>query len=93
MAVGRIASTGASVLFGWPGNPRGMVGFYTFVRDALLAMSGATVSRSDAAARCTTAIRKRPGRKPSTARHRVAGAEARGRSRSPLAGLGRAAAA
>lgn len=65
MAVGRIASRGReAVLFGLPGNPVAvMVGFYTFVRDALLAMSGAAVeplARLQAA--CTTAIRKRPGR-------------------------------
>jgi len=65
MAVGRIASQGReAVLFGLPGNPVAvMVGFYTFVRDALLAMSGAAVEPLPMLqARCTTAIRKRPGR-------------------------------
>jgi len=65
MAVGRIASQGReAVLFGLPGNPVAvMVGFYTFVRDALLAMSGAAVEPLPMLqARCATAIRKRPGR-------------------------------
>jgi molybdopterin molybdotransferase len=65
MAVGRIASQGReAVLFGLPGNPVAvMVGFYAFVRDALLAMSGATVQPLPMLqARCTTVIRKRPGR-------------------------------
>ncbi len=45
MAIGRIGSDGATgaILFGLPGNPVAvMVTFYAFVRDALLAMSGAT---------------------------------------------------
>jgi len=65
MAVGRIASQGReAVLFGLPGNPVAvMVGFYAFVRDALLALSGATVRPLPMLqARCTAAIRKRPGR-------------------------------
>jgi molybdopterin molybdotransferase len=65
MAVGRIASNGReAVLFGLPGNPVAvMVAFYTFVRDALLAMSGAEVGPLPMLqARCTTVIRKRPGR-------------------------------
>ena len=44
MAIGRIESAGhTAVLFGLPGNPVAvMVTFYALVRDALLAMSGAT---------------------------------------------------
>ena len=61
MAIGRIHS---AILFGLPGNPVAvMVTFYAFVREALLAMSGATpepVPRLRAA--CTTALRKKPGR-------------------------------
>ncbi len=61
MAIGRI---GNSVLFGLPGNPVAvMVTFYAFVRDALLAMSGATPAPLPLVrARCTTALRKKPGR-------------------------------
>ena len=46
MAIGRIESQGRqAILFGLPGNPVAvMVTFYAFVRDALLAMSGATPS-------------------------------------------------
>ncbi|MBX9794137.1 MAG: molybdopterin molybdotransferase MoeA [Burkholderiaceae bacterium] len=46
MAIGRIESNGRqAILFGLPGNPVAvMVTFYAFVRDALLAMSGATPS-------------------------------------------------
>ncbi|MEO7056131.1 MAG: molybdopterin-binding protein, partial [Caldimonas sp.] len=45
MAIGRIESAGhTAVLFGLPGNPVAvMVTFYALVREALLAMSGATV--------------------------------------------------
>ncbi len=54
----------SAILFGLPGNPVAvMVTFYAFVRDALLAMSGA---RSEPLpmlqAACTTALRKKPGR-------------------------------
>ena len=45
MAIGRIGEPGGhqAMLFGLPGNPVAvMVTFYAFVRDALLAMSGAT---------------------------------------------------
>lgn len=61
MAIGRI---GNSVLFGLPGNPVAvMVTFYAFVRDALLAMSGATPAPLPLLrARCSTALRKKPGR-------------------------------
>ena len=47
MAIGRIESGGrAAILFGLPGNPVAvMVTFYALVRDALLAMSGATRRR------------------------------------------------
>ena len=61
MAIGRI---GNAVLFGLPGNPVAvMVTFYAFVRDALLAMSGAQVEPLPMLrAACTSAIRKKPGR-------------------------------
>jgi len=65
MAVGRLHSAGReALLFGLPGNPVAvMVTFYTFVREALLAMSGATpVPLPRLVAACTTTIRKRPGR-------------------------------
>ena len=60
-AEGRI---GNAVLFGLPGNPVAvMVTFYAFVRDALLAMSGARVEPLPMLrAACTSAIRKKPGR-------------------------------
>ena len=65
MAIGRIA-TGehSAILFGLPGNPVAvMVTFYAFVRDALRAMSGATVEPLPMLrAACTEAIRKKPGR-------------------------------
>lgn len=61
MAIGRI---GDAVLFGLPGNPVAvMVTFYAFVRDALLAMSGAQIEPLPMLrAACTSAIRKKPGR-------------------------------
>ncbi len=65
MAIGRIASGGhGAILFGLPGNPVAvMVTFYAFVRDALLAMSGATVEPLPMLrAASTAAIRKKPGR-------------------------------
>ena len=65
LAVGRIESGGhQTILFGLPGNPVAvMVTFYAFVRDALLAMSGATASALPMLrAATTTAMRKRPGR-------------------------------
>ncbi|HET9820437.1 MAG TPA: gephyrin-like molybdotransferase Glp [Burkholderiaceae bacterium] len=65
MAIGRIAGHGReAILFGLPGNPVAvMVTFYAFVRDALLAMGGATPSPLPMLrARCTTALRKKPGR-------------------------------
>jgi molybdopterin molybdotransferase len=69
MAIGRIPNaarveSGGAILFGLPGNPVAvMVTFYALVRDALLAMSGATAQplpmmRVVAA----QAIRKKPGR-------------------------------
>ena len=65
MAIGRIPSQGGTaILFGLPGNPVAvMVTFYALVRDALLAMSGASpqalpMMRVAAA----QAIRKKPGR-------------------------------
>ena len=69
MAIGRIWSQGQGVgkpaiLFGLPGNPVAvMVTFYAFVRDALLAMSGATSTPLPMLKAATTeAIRKKPGR-------------------------------
>lgn len=65
-AEGRIGTEpeGGAILFGLPGNPVAvMVTFYAFVRDALLAMSGATVEPLPMLrAACTEAIRKKPGR-------------------------------
>jgi molybdopterin molybdotransferase len=57
-------SSPASWLFALPGNPvAALVTFYVFVRDALLQLAGATpVPIPMLQARCTTAIRKRPGR-------------------------------
>ena len=64
--IGRIESGGRSaILFGLPGNPVAvMVTFYAFVRDALLAMSGAapTPLLAAARARASSAMRKKPGR-------------------------------
>jgi molybdopterin molybdotransferase len=53
-----------AVLFGLPGNPVAvMLTFYQFVRNALLAMSGATqVAPPMMQAKTVEAIRKRPGR-------------------------------
>jgi molybdopterin molybdotransferase len=65
MAIGRIASSGHSaILFGLPGNPVAvMVTFYAFVRDALLAMSGASAAPLPMLRAATRdAIRKKPGR-------------------------------
>ena len=65
MAVGRIESAGRSVIaFGLPGNPVAvMVNFYALVRDALLAMSGATTTPLLALrAASVAAVRKKPGR-------------------------------
>jgi molybdopterin molybdotransferase len=61
MAIGRI---GNAILFGLPGNPVAvMVTFYAFVRDALLAMSGATPQPLPMLrAASVGAIRKKPGR-------------------------------
>ncbi|MBV7482910.1 gephyrin-like molybdotransferase Glp [Bordetella sp. BOR01] len=65
MAIGRIhAEHGDAILFGLPGNPVAvMVTFYALVRDALLAMGGAT-PQSLPLLRCAAAraIRKKPGR-------------------------------
>ena len=53
----------SAILFGLPGNPVAvMVTFYAFVRDALLAMSGATVAAAADAAR--GAARSRSARSP-----------------------------
>lgn len=65
MAIGRIASGGRqAILFGLPGNPVAvMVTFYAFVRDALLAMSGAAAEPLPLLrAASAQAIRKKPGR-------------------------------
>ncbi|MEO8310158.1 MAG: gephyrin-like molybdotransferase Glp [Caldimonas sp.] len=65
MAIGRIASGGReAILFGLPGNPVAvMVTFYALVRDALLAMSGATAMPLLVVRAASVApIRKRPGR-------------------------------
>jgi molybdopterin molybdotransferase len=53
-----------AILFGLPGNPVAvMVTFYAFVRDALLAMSGArTQPLPLLQAVCTSGLRKKPGR-------------------------------
>jgi len=65
MAIGRIhAEHGDAILFGLPGNPVAvMVTFYALVRDALLAMAGATPQPLPLL-RCaaTRPIRKKPGR-------------------------------
>jgi len=65
MAIGKIHSDGHdAILFGLPGNPVAvMVTFYAFVRDALLAMSGAAEQPLPMLrAASTAAIRKKPGR-------------------------------
>jgi molybdopterin molybdotransferase len=51
-------------LFALPGNPvAALVTFYAFARDALLRLAGATPQPLPVLqARCTSAIRKRPGR-------------------------------
>jgi len=65
MAIGRIENAGRSVIaFGLPGNPVAvMVTFYALVRDALLAMSGATPTPLLALrAASVDAVRKKAGR-------------------------------
>jgi len=65
MAIGRIETAGHSaILFGLPGNPVAvMVTFYALVRDALLAMSGATAQPLPMLrAASVDAMRKKPGR-------------------------------
>lgn len=74
LAVGRIGGIGRinqgagghapAILFGLPGNPVAvMVTFYAFVRDALLAMAGATAEPlATLHAVTTAALRKKPGR-------------------------------
>jgi len=65
MAIGRIGPAGRqAMLFGLPGNPVAvMVTFYAFVRDALLAMSGAKVEPMPLLkAVSEQALRKKPGR-------------------------------
>jgi molybdopterin molybdotransferase len=70
LAFGRVWSGGRpgaghpALFFGLPGNPVAvMVTFYQIVREALIVMSGATVSPQPViSATSTQAIRKRPGR-------------------------------
>ena len=67
MAIGRLHPAGQArpaMLFGLPGNPVAvMVTFYAFVRDALLAMGGATAQPLPLLrAVSTDALRKKPGR-------------------------------
>lgn len=65
MAVGRIANgEHTAILFGLPGNPVAvMVSFYAFVRDALLAMGGATPAPLPMLrAASTRHLSKKPGR-------------------------------
>jgi len=68
MAIGRIAANGdagrQAILFGLPGNPVAvMVTFYAFVREALLAMSGATTNPLPLLrVPCLSTMRKKPGR-------------------------------
>jgi molybdopterin molybdotransferase len=66
MAIGRIRGDGgrSSILFGLPGNPVAvMVTFYAFVREALLAMSGAVPAPLPMLrAASVEALRKKPGR-------------------------------
>jgi molybdopterin molybdotransferase len=65
MAIGRIASgEREAILFGLPGNPVAvMVTFYAFVRDALIAMGGATPQVLPMLrAASVKPLRKKPGR-------------------------------
>jgi molybdopterin molybdotransferase len=64
LAFGHLRQDGREVLlFGLPGNPVATtVSFYFFVRDALLAMSGAHLPLPLVLARAAHDIRKRPGR-------------------------------
>ena len=65
MAIGRIESAGRqAIAFGLPGNPVAvMVTFYALVRDALLAMAGATpVPLLPLRVASAETIRKKPGR-------------------------------
>ncbi len=65
MAIGRLGPPGQqAILFGLPGNPVAvMVTFYAFVRDALLAMAGATLRPLPLLrAVCSQPLRKKPGR-------------------------------
>ncbi len=64
-AIGRIDADGRSaILFGLPGNPVAvMVTFYALVRDALIAMSGATAQPLPMLRAASVApMRKKPGR-------------------------------
>ena len=67
MAIGRLGGSlneRGAILFGLPGNPVAvMVTFYAFVRDALLAMSGATPQPLPTLRVASAqAIRTKPGR-------------------------------
>ena len=63
-ADGRVSGGRQAILFGLPGNPVAvMVTFYAFVRDALLAMSGAQVQPLPLLRAVSEApLRKKPGR-------------------------------
>jgi len=63
-AEGRVGDGRQAILFGLPGNPVAvMVTFYAFVRDALLAMSGATPQALPLLRAVSEApLRKKPGR-------------------------------
>ena len=74
MAIGRIDADGRSaILFGLPGNPVAvMVTFYALVREALLAMAGATAAPLlplRAAQREAIRKQRRPDRVPARRRH------------------------
>ena len=64
VADGRVGGGRQAILFGLPGNPVAvMVTFYAFVRDALLAMSGAQVQPLPLLRAVSEApLRKKPGR-------------------------------
>jgi molybdopterin molybdotransferase len=66
MAIGRIQGSAArpAILYGLPGNPVAvMVTFYAFVREALLAMSGASPAPLPMLrAASVERLRKKPGR-------------------------------
>ena len=77
-AFGPLARPAAAAAAGWlfalPGNPvAALVTFYAFVREALLQLAGATPEPLPVLqARCSHAIRKRPGRTEFQRGHRRA---------------------